>query len=383
MSLKNLVDIDLLSRFLDKVKELISGKLDASLKGAAGGLAELDSSGKVPSSQLPSYVDDVAEYASQSAFPATGETGKIYVDTTANLTYRWSGSTYVEISPSLALGTTNSTAFRGDYGNAAYTHAVTNKGSAFASGLYKIMTNSEGHVTAATAVQKSDITALGIPGSNTTYTAATAAPGNVASASATGSSTNYARQDHTHGIALATGDSNGQVKIAGTNVTVKGFSSKANLASPVFTGTPQAPTADAGTNSLQIATTAFVQEAGYYKSGDVYQTSGLVNMLGATTNVDGGRISATIFLPKSLKNINQINVTYLSGRIFGINGYHVSASTNFVSTNGYTITTDIRGDYAVTIQLTADTDHSFSNFAGGQFCLLNARVIMELVNTNV
>lgn len=141
--------------------------LASSLKGANNGVAELDSSGKVPTSQLPSYVDDVLEYSAKSSFPATGETGKIYVDTGTNLTYRWSGSAYVEISPSLALGTTSSTAFRGDYGNSAYTHAVTNKGSAFSSGLYKITTNSEGHVTAATAVAKADITGLGIPGSDT------------------------------------------------------------------------------------------------------------------------------------------------------------------------------------------------------------------------
>lgn len=121
-------------------------------------------SGTIPTACLPSYVDDVLEYTAKANFPATGQAGKIYVDKTTNLTWRWSGSTYVQISPSLALGTTSSTAFRGDYGNTAYTHAVTNKGSAFSSGLYKITTNSEGHVTAATAVQKSDITGLGIPG---------------------------------------------------------------------------------------------------------------------------------------------------------------------------------------------------------------------------
>ena len=148
----------------------ISGKLDADLKGAANGVAELDSTGKVPTTQLPSYVDDVLEYNSQSSFPTTGETGKIYVDTSTNKTYRWGGSTYVEISASLALGTTSSTAYRGDYGNTAYTHAVTNKGAAFSSGLYKITTNSEGHVTAATAVTKADITGLGIPSQDTTYT---------------------------------------------------------------------------------------------------------------------------------------------------------------------------------------------------------------------
>lgn len=155
-------------------------------KGANNGVAELDSTGKVPSSQLPSYVDDVIEgYYYNSKFykesthttEITGEAGKIYVDISgSNKTYRWGGSEsgFVEISESLALGETESTAFRGDYGKAAYTHAITNKGSAFSSGLYKITTNSEGHVTNATAVTKSDITGLGIPDSNTKVTQAAA-----------------------------------------------------------------------------------------------------------------------------------------------------------------------------------------------------------------
>lgn len=143
------------------------GAVSASQIGVAGGVASLDTTGKVPSSQLPSYVDDVLEYNGTSNFPSTGETGKIYVDTATNLTYRWSGSAYVEISPSLALGETSSTAYAGDKGAAAYKHAVTNKGAAFASGFYKITTNSEGHVTAVTAVTKTDITALGIPSADT------------------------------------------------------------------------------------------------------------------------------------------------------------------------------------------------------------------------
>ena len=147
--------------------------LNSNLKGANNGLAELDASGKIPTAQLPSYVDDVLEYSVKANFPTTGETGKIYVDTSTNKTYRWGGSAYTEISPSIALGTTSSTAFRGDYGQIAYAHAVTNKGSEFNSGLYKIATNAEGHVTDATEVVKSDITALGIPAQDTTYNAAT------------------------------------------------------------------------------------------------------------------------------------------------------------------------------------------------------------------
>ena len=98
-------------------------------KGQPGGLAELDESGRVPSSQLPSYVDDVVEYSSRSDFPATGESGKIYVATDTNLAYRWGGTEYVEISPSLALGTTAETAGRGDWTQAGYNHSLIKDGS--------------------------------------------------------------------------------------------------------------------------------------------------------------------------------------------------------------------------------------------------------------
>lgn len=89
-----------------------------STKGQPGGLAELDSTGKVPAAQLPSYVDDVLEYSTKAQFPQTGETGKIYVAKDTNLTYRWTGTQYLEISQSLALGETPSTAYPGDKGKA-------------------------------------------------------------------------------------------------------------------------------------------------------------------------------------------------------------------------------------------------------------------------
>ena len=74
--------------------------------------------GKIPAAQLPSYVDDVLQFASRSAFPSSGESGKIYIAADTNLTYRWAGTSYVEISPSLALGETSSTAYPGDRGAA-------------------------------------------------------------------------------------------------------------------------------------------------------------------------------------------------------------------------------------------------------------------------
>lgn len=98
----------------------ITNSLNAfiSTKGQPGGLAELDSTGKVPAAQLPSYVDDVLEFSTKDQFPQTGETGKIYVSKDTNLTYRWTGTQYLEISQSLALGETPSTAYSGDKGKA-------------------------------------------------------------------------------------------------------------------------------------------------------------------------------------------------------------------------------------------------------------------------
>ena len=87
-------------------QEVSAGKLDytaenAANKGKANGYASLGGDGKVPADQLPSYVDDVLEFASKSKFPSTGEKGKIYVDLSTENIYRWSGSAYTEISPSL------------------------------------------------------------------------------------------------------------------------------------------------------------------------------------------------------------------------------------------------------------------------------------------
>lgn len=156
-----------------EINTKLNGKAASSHKHAAADITSVNASaitGVIASANLPSYVDDVLEYSAKANFPATGEAGKIYVDTSTNITYRWGGSAYVEISPSLALGETSSTAYRGDRGAAAYTHATSDTGKALSSGLYKITTSARGHVTAGTAVTKADITGLGIPAQDTVYT---------------------------------------------------------------------------------------------------------------------------------------------------------------------------------------------------------------------
>lgn len=174
--------------------------LASDLKGAANGVAQLDANGLVPSFQLPSYVDDVLEYINKASFPTTGQTGKIYVDKATNLTYRWSGSAYVQISPSLALGTTSSTAYRGDYGNTAYTHATDSSRltTATSSGLYKVAATAQGHIASLTAVTKADITALGIPGQIPEGAQPSSTTPKMNGIAATGTQTTFARGDHVH-----------------------------------------------------------------------------------------------------------------------------------------------------------------------------------------
>lgn len=105
------------------------GAIPMTQKGTADGVASLDSSGKVPASQLPGFVDDVQEYDNRAAFPPTGESSIIYIAKDKNKTYRWGGSDYVPIGSDLALGETSSTAYPGDKGKVAYDHSQVKTGN--------------------------------------------------------------------------------------------------------------------------------------------------------------------------------------------------------------------------------------------------------------
>lgn len=185
--------------------------------------------GVIAAANLPSYVDDVIEgYYSSSKFyktkgsdgtyssEITGESGKIYVDLNNNKTYRWSGTAYAVISETLALGETSSTAYRGDRGATAYTHATSDTGKALTSGLYKITTSARGHVTAGTTVVKSDITALGIPAQDTTYSDATTSVHGLMSTADKAKLDGIAANANNYSLPLATSSVRGGVKIGYT-----------------------------------------------------------------------------------------------------------------------------------------------------------------------
>ena len=143
----------------------ITDAVASSTLGAANGVATLDASGLVPASQLPSYVDDVLEYANFAALPATGESGKIYVTQDTNKIYRWSGSAYIEISPvagnsdtATKLATARTIAASGDAswsvsfdGSGDVTAALTLANSGATAGTYRSVTvDAKGRVTAGT-----------------------------------------------------------------------------------------------------------------------------------------------------------------------------------------------------------------------------------------
>ena len=120
---------------LDKDGKVSAAQLPVN---APNGIAGLGDDGKIAAAQLPSYVDDVVEgYYHEGAFysdPAhreqiTPESGKVYMDAETNITYRWSGHSYAPIGSDLALGETQSTAYRGDRGKIAYDHSMTKEGN--------------------------------------------------------------------------------------------------------------------------------------------------------------------------------------------------------------------------------------------------------------
>ena len=325
-----------------------NNKIDSSAKGVKNGVAELDSSGKVPSSQLPSYVDDVLEYSATSAFPGTGEAGKIYVALDKNKTYRWSGSGYVEISESLALGTTSSTAFRGDYGDSAYAHAVTNKGAAFSSGLYKITTNSEGHVTAAASVEKSDITGLGIPSADTTYTFS----GGTNEFTVTPSGGTAQSVSVTPSIPVATTSSNGL--LASTDkATLDSVATtvNANYINKLFTGTGTA--GQKGSSSVAYIPTLWVFDLGFTPSaGDIITIK--VPVVGVNAGVWLSVDNGTTYYPVAVSGTSGLTTQYPE-----------DVSLQLIYEIG--MTTRIYG----TDQTGAPAGSSTSDYTGGRWSVLN------------
>lgn len=284
--------------------------------------------GVIDAANLPSYVDDVIEgYYSSSKFykeaahttEIAGESGKIYVDLDSNKTYRWSGSAFVVISETLALGETSSTAYRGDRGATAYTHATSDTGKALTSGLYKITTSSRGHVTAGTAVAKADITALGIPAQDTTYSDATQSVHGLMSTADKIKLDGIATGANNYSLPLATSSVRGGVKIG---YTQSGKNYPVQLSNEqMYVNVPWSDT--------------------HYASKNVVGSST------ATSNTTTALTNGNVYI-NSVENGAVTSAHKISG------------------TNGVTVTTDTSGNIAVNHTTSAGYKHIPSGGAAGQ-----------------
>jgi hypothetical protein len=250
-------------------------KEDKTNKGAVSGYAPLDASSKVPAINLPAYVDDVLEYANLASFPATGTTGIIYVDLATNKVYRWSGSAYIEISPSpgstdaVPEGSTNlyyTTARATSAAIAAIppaTVAPLMDGVAAVGTVAKYAKEDHKHPSDTTKLDSSGYTAADVLTKIKTVDGTTSgldadlldgqdSPYYLAWANFTGKPATFPPT----------------LPILESDVTnlVSDLALKAPLASPPLTGTPTAPTATAGTLTTQLATTAFVTTADNLKA---------------------------------------------------------------------------------------------------------------------
>ena len=421
------------------------GAIPATEKGAASGVAELDANGYVPSSQLPSYVDDIVDgyYADENFYdintPAydgylyngdfykdvdhtivitpetdtyyydiTGdkfyqysamayvevtaptalspENGKLYINVGADPAevYRWTGHEYVKVSSGdggLVLGETEYTAYRGDRGKTAYDHSQDQNRvtTAVSSGLYKFGVTAQGHIASTTPVQKSDITALGIPAQDTTY--------GVVSKSANGlapqlpnetTTTKYLRQD---GTWVVPPDTNTTYTFAGgTNkftVTPSGGTAQnVNITASDSTKLPLAGGNMTGAGGIQFPTTAgpslpnnWISAGGGYSTGSgksglkiiACEQADCVSGLGQ--DCGGGPYELSIITGAS--TTGDARIRFLSHKVASPATYtkmaELQANGNFVCTsiNGFTIGTSVPANAKFT-----DTNTTYT-FAGG------------------
>lgn len=298
------------------------------LKGQKNGLAELDSNGKVPSSQLPSYVDDVIEgYYYNSKFykesshttEIAGESGKIYTDLGNNKTYRWSGTTYTEISASLALGETSSTAYPGNKGATNASNITTLKGYFNSSGVAnKAAADGNGNNIVDTYATKQNLASVAQHASAKIDKSVLTAKGDIIYASAASTPAK-----------LAIGANGKVLKVVNG---IPAWSDDNNT------------TYSAG-NGISLNGTTFSLNTSYENNGRNYAVL-----------VDSNK-NLYVNVPWS-----DTNTTYLAGTGLSLDGRTFNINTNYESSGrNYAIKTDAKNNLYVNVPWVNTTDHSHSN----------------------
>lgn len=293
--------------------------------------------GTIAAANLPSYVDDVLEYNGTANFPATGETGKIYTDTSTNKIYRWGGSSYVVISDTIALGETSATAYRGDRGKIAYDHSQKTSGNPHNVTKSDVGLGSVENKSSATIrgeLTKANVTtALGYtpPTTNTTYSAGTGI-----SLSGTTFSNSGVRS-------VATGGTNGTISVntngTAANVAVKGLGTSAYKTTRTLTAQGAAGWKDAATDSGYVPDMAFMAYWNGAYSGTAsnlaYCNKGAFGTAAIANKTDFAAASHThSYLPLSGGTV--------TGTTYFTNGIRVKAFGGTSGTAGYALIATIK-----------------------------------------
>ena len=323
-------------------------------KGVAGGYAALDGAGMVPSTQLPSYVDDVLEYANTAAFPVTGETGKIYVAIDTSKTYRWSGSVYVEISAS--PGSTDSIPEGAT--NLYFTTSRARQSVSAGTGIS--YNNSTGVITNSAPDRTVAITGSGTTSVTGTYPNFTVSSGDAY----TGTVTSVAASGGTTGLTFSGGPitTSGTLTLGGTLVVANGGTGATTLTGYVkgngtaaFTASATIPTTDLyGTISLTTQVSGVLGAANGGTGNSTYTIGDILYASGATTlsklaDVATGNalISGGVGVAPSYGKIGL--TTHVSGTLPVANGGTGATSL----TSGYLVKGN--GTSAVTASVVYDT----------------------------
>lgn len=274
---------------------------------------------------VPTTVLNAGKVSNALSIQLNGGTAQTYngsAPVSLNITPAAIGAAPASHGTHLTLGVTSTTAYRGDYGAAAYAHAVTNKGTALSSGLYKITVNNEGHITAGTAVSKSDITDLGIPAQDTTYSAATTSAAGLMSAADKIKLNGIAENANNYTYTLPTASSStlGGVKI-GTGIAISsGVISNSGVRS-ITTGST------AGTISVNTGGTA-TEVAVYGLGSNAYSSTAYLPLAGGTVT------GATTFSNTTASSSTSTGAVKISGGL-GVAGNIYAAKVYGAVWNDY------------------------------------------------
>ncbi len=332
------------------------GAAASSHKHAAADITSVNASaitGTIAAANLPSYVDDVLEYNGTANFPTTGESGKIYTDTSTNKIYRWSGSQYVVISDSLALGTTSSTAFRGDYGNSAYAHisrtdnphgvtkaqlglgSVENKSSATIRGeLTKANVTTALGYTPPTTDTNTHYTSKNVVGASTATSNTTSAltNGNVYLNSVENGAVTSAHKISGSGATTVTSDASGNIVVSSTNTTYSSLKNP-NALTISLNGTSQGAYDGSAAKSINITASS----VGAAASSHTHSYAGSSSAGGAATsaaklNTNAGSATGPVYfsngIPVACTTYADASVKYATSAGSASNEYAVISGTS-------------------------------------------------------